>query len=146
MRALRIISVVLAILTVSVPIAAKEPKLDRRIPAADPSVYEPLMANTWPNPRVMVDTEGVYLFVDGKTNPGSPTPVDDLKRALVKLPRERWTWGRIVALSKSPRMPRDVEGAPAPDDPRFATFFRVREILKSLGLVVIESPVGCNCK
>lgn len=139
-------AMVVAVSLASVVADGKEPRLSRKIPPADPAVYKPRMANDWPNPRVMVDTEGIYLFEDGSTHPEHPVPVDKLAAAIVRLPLGRWPWGRIIALSLSPRMPVWKDGVSSATDPRFATLVRVRTILRSLGLEIVETPVGCHCQ
>ena len=138
--------VVLVLALVAAVAHGEEPKLSRKVPIADPAVYKPRMANEWPNPRVLVDTDGVYLFVDGRTHLERATPIDKLANELAHLPLQRWPWGKIVALSLSPRMPVWKEGVSSVDDPRFAPLVRVRRVLQALGLEVVETPVGCHCQ
>jgi hypothetical protein len=132
--------VVLLALALAAPAAAqlRDRKLDERIPKTDRARFEALWAKEWNNPRVYVDTAAVYLLLDGKPAGNAMRPVLDLRGALVKLPVRQWPYGRIVALSPSARLRTDPSGP--------ARLEEVREVLRSLDVEIIETPVGCDCE
>jgi hypothetical protein len=82
---------------------------------------------------VLVDRSGVFVLVGGAPLADGAAPVADLASALVALPRGAWPYGRIVALTRTPRVAAD---APLDD---------VRRTLAALGVETIETPVGCAC-
>lgn len=113
------------------------PRLDPRIPPTDRAKYEAGWVKKWKNPRLYVDTAGVYLLLDGKPIKPGTKPVADLAATLAKLPVRQWPHGRIVALSPSGRLKEDAAAEEHLE--------RVREAVRALGVEIIETPVGCDC-
>jgi hypothetical protein len=135
----RLATLSLVILTIAAQAAAQTagPRLDPRIPPTDRAKYEAGWAKKWANPRLFVDTEGVYLLVDGKPIKRGAKPVTDVAAALARLPVRQWPHGRIVALSPSGRLKADAAIEEHLE--------RVREAVRALGVEIIETPVGCDC-
>jgi hypothetical protein len=126
-----LVGALVAVLAASASPAQK--RLDRRIPPADHKRFAEEWKTRWRNPRVLVDRDGVYVLVGGKPFAEGSTPVADLAAALVALPRKAWPYGRIVSLVRTAR----VE-SPEPLE-------RARAVVESLGVEVIDTPVGCGC-
>jgi hypothetical protein len=112
---------------------AASARLDPRIPRADHARYEREWKMRWRNPRVVVDRDGVFLLLGDRGFGEGEAPVADLAAALVALPRKAWPYGRVVALTETPR-------TPAAD-----RLDAVRATLRSLGVEAVETPVGCEC-
>ncbi len=125
------------------PLAAAgqaRPALDPRIPPVDRARHESGWAKAWPNPRVVVDLEAVFVLRGREALGEATRPVADVAAALAALPRRAWPHGRVVALSVTPRLAKAGD-----DPPARARLDRVREALRALGLEIVETPVGCDC-
>jgi hypothetical protein len=123
----------LALLGAAPPAFPAQSRIDARIPPANHKRFAEEWKTRWRNPRVLVDRDGVFLLVGGKPLRDGDRYVADLAAALAALPRKAWPYGRIVSLVRTQRLESDepVE--------------RVRKLLESLDLEVIETPVGCGC-
>src|SRR5688572_19540762 len=104
MRSLATFLFVVLALAASGAAQTRAPRLDPRIPPTDRARYEAGWVKKWKNPRLFVDTAGVYILLDGKPIKSGAKPVADLATALARLPVRQWPHGRIVALSPSGRM------------------------------------------
>lgn len=131
---LRVVLLVAAVALAAAPAPAQSPR-ERlaRIPRAVAAGREAEWHRSWRNPRVLVDRDAVYVLLGGKPLGENAKPVSDVAAALAALPRSAWPYGRIVSLTKTPRLADD------------AALMRVRELLDGLGVEIVEAPVGCNC-
>jgi len=131
----RLVAVAVLLVLAQSAVHASDPaKRLARIPTVDRARYADEWHRRWRNPGVLVDREAVYVLVDGRALGEGAKPVADVAVALARLPRRSWPYGRIVALSRTPRVDEDI----AVD--------RVRARLLELGVETIETPVGCNCE
>jgi len=113
--------------SVSTTIPAAEPKLDPRIPPADPKQYstDPDERN-WKNPRLDVTTAGFWLL--SRSTPGKRfVTVIDLRRVLTALPVSDWPYGRVVVV-QLPSLGGDEQWLKAEQTNEIAA----RDILKAL--------------
>lgn len=125
--------VALAVVLLASIVGAAQKRLDARIPPADHKRFAEEWKTRWRNPRVVVDRDAVYVLLGGRPFADGERPVTDLAAALVALPRKAWPYGRIVSLVRTPRV--------ASSEP----LARERAVLESLGVEVIDTPVGCGC-
>src|SRR4051812_16702246 len=134
-RRLQLVPLALVVATLAAGAVFAQSPRERiaRIPRADRERHAAEWHRTWRNPRVLVDRDAVYLLLGGKPFGEDAKPIADVAAALAALPRSAWPDGRIVALTKTPRL--------ADDD----ALARVRELLDGLGVEIMETPVGCNC-
>lgn len=124
---------VLAVVAAGSALAADARSRLARIPKTDRARFESLWHREWRNPRVVVDRDAVYVLLGGKGLGEDAKPVTDVVTALASLPRREWPYGRIVALTRTPRLVDDEPVA------------KMRAQLDEIGVETIETPVGCNC-
>ncbi len=67
-------------------------------------------AEQWPNPHVVVDADEYQLILHDQSRTALRMGLDELEKALLKTPLERWPLGRVVAVSENGlRSPGDNE-------------------------------------
>lgn len=58
-------------------------------------------ANEWHNPYVMVCRDGYELILHDQPRTQAILNLDELEKALLKMPLERWPLGRVVAVQET---------------------------------------------
>jgi hypothetical protein len=119
------------------PTTAPQLKLDARIPVADPAKYRSIRdADEWLNPYVLIQKNGVVMIDRANRSDRTPISIDELRRALMRLPVSAWPYGRVVGAQDSGLGTR-------PDDEGVKHNHQaVGEILKRLDVEVDWWPPG----
>jgi hypothetical protein len=90
---------------------AQQPKskiipLRSRIPAAKPEKYRELRdAAKWKNPYLIVQADGVQVWINGAALTGPTMPVPDVIGYLEKLPNRSWFYGLVVGVQENSLTP-----------------------------------------
>ena len=122
--------------------ASQQPsELDSRIPEARDDQLKFQQNSDWHNPFVVVQLDGVRVFVREELK-GGPVQPEELARMLLSLPLSAWPRGRAVALSQSSRIPFWIDGHPEPTHPGYLLRKKVDAVLGELKVRVVGTPVN----
>lgn len=80
----------------------KASPLRSRVPAAKPEKYRDVREGAqWKNPYLIVQANGVQIWVNGAASSGPTIPVPDVIGYLEKLPDRTWPYGLVVAVQEN---------------------------------------------
>lgn len=66
----------------------------------DEEIRKILSAHQWRNPYVMVYTDSYELILHDRARTEARLSLDELEATLLKMPRERWPFGRVIAVQE----------------------------------------------
>ena len=107
------------------------------LPAPDDNEISKIrIANQWRNPFVLVNGDGYELILHSQPRVQKRLILDELEQTLLRLPRQRWPLGRVVAVQES--------GLRRPgDDPKIAANLKaLMRMLKSHKVRADQWPTG----